>query len=131
MKRLLLLILLCLTGCLTATEREHQLFNEEQRWFVEEHNPTRAVIDTILTVRIRAYGSNAKKQADWDKDWRSKYPNWQPVQNVTVSSNPIEIWVDLEKDDEGALVFNPMLLGHEMIHAVGLQNKKFLNPDKY
>ena len=49
-------------------------FNSYQDWFASL-NPTEESVDLTLTIRLRAFGSEAEKQKEWDRCWRSKFPN--------------------------------------------------------
>lgn len=105
------------------------IFNKAQEHFINHFQPTDKSIDITLTVRIRAYGNNDEKQNDWNNDWRSKHPDWKPVQSVTVSSNPPEIWLDLLQDAQGNLVLPHHALGHEVNEALKLIDSRIIDPD--
>jgi len=105
-----------------------QSFENYQEWFVKLY-PTDKQIDATLTVRFRAFGRLKDKQAAWDKEWRSGHPDWGPVPaGITVSSNPIEIWMDLKQDKLGNIIMPPHALGHEMEHALILNDSRIENP---
>lgn len=101
-----------------------ECFNNYQRWF-DRYYPTDKKLDTTLTLRVRAFGRQEDKQAAWDKEWRTKHPDWRPIPTgVTVTADPIEIWMDLREDGLGNLMLPPHVLGHEMEHALIAHNSR-------
>jgi hypothetical protein len=105
-----------------------ELFNEYHAALVAKTQPTDAVIDMVLTVRVRLFGRDEDKQAAWDEAWRHAHPDWGPVQWVTVSSDPPEIWGDLRMV-AGRLTVNNLALGHELHHVVRLHDPRLLEID--
>ena len=109
-------------------EQAKDCFNSYQNWFASL-SPAVGEIDITLKLRIRAFGNELDKQDAWDRDWRSKHPEWGPVSaGTSVSSKVPEIWLDLKMTKEG-LVLNPAILGHEMLHTLRLKDLKMANPD--
>lgn len=106
-----------------------ELFNEYHAEHLKATQEDSQMLDVTITVRVRMYGSDAHKQAQWDKDWRSKYPTWGPVQWSCVSSNPPEIWGDLRETKGGEIAINALALGHELAHVLKLSDKRVHNPD--
>ncbi|MDQ5987843.1 MAG: hypothetical protein CSYNP_03589 [Syntrophus sp. SKADARSKE-3] len=105
-----------------------QCFSNYQKWFNSLY-PTDKKVDIKLTIRIRAFGQGWEKQENWDRDWRKKHPDWGPASaGITVSGNPIEIWMDLKQDDSGNLIMPPHVLGHEMEHAIIIYDDRVENP---
>lgn len=103
-------------------------FNEYQEWFVHLDN-TNEEVDILVTVRIKGFGSEVKKQQTWNDVWRKKHPDWGEVAaGCTVSSKIPEVWCDVRKTKKG-LVINPSILGHEMLHVLKLIDNKIINPD--
>jgi len=107
-----------------------QLFNEYHREYLASTKPSEQMVDVTITLRVRMYGSNAHKQLHWDRDWRSKYPDWGPVQWCSVSSTPPEIWGDLRETKDGEIVINRIALGHELSHALKLLDARVMDPDQ-
>ena len=106
-----------------------ECFNDYQEWY-SSLGVTPTSVDLILTVRVRAFGSEAEKQAAWNNDWRSKHSEWGPAAaGVSVSSDPPEVWLNL-KEADGQLVLPPHVLGHELMHALKLQDQRLIEPDK-
>jgi len=107
-------------------------FNLYQQWF-----SSLAVTNVVLKIDlggviIRAFGSEAEKQRQWDEIWRSQYPQWGPAAaGVTVSSQPPEVWCDLRQDKNGNLIFPPHVLGHELIHVLRLSQDAIADPDTF
>ncbi len=95
-------------------------FNDYQKWFVRQYDPTDKKIDVTITVRLRAFGNREEKEAAWDAEWRKKHPDWGPVPlGAAVSSRPAEVWMDLKENGRGNLMLPPQILGHGVSHAVG------------
>ncbi|MFA5409883.1 MAG: hypothetical protein WC343_14010 [Bacilli bacterium] len=107
-----------------------ELFNEYHREHLKATQESPQMVDVTLTVRVRLYGSDAHKQAHWDRDWRSNHPEWGHVQWCSVSSTPPEIWGDLRETKDGEIVINRLALGHELSHALKLLDARILDPDK-
>jgi len=107
-----------------------QLFNDYHSWWRRVSKPTDAIMDEVVTVRIRGFGSDAMKQKAWNDEWRSKYPTWGPVSQATVSSAVPEIWMDI-RQTEGGLFLPVHILGHEMGHVLRLSDARIVNPDSY
>ena len=90
---------------------------------------TEESIDLTLTVRIRAFGSEAQKQKTWQEDWRTKNPFWGKVSAGTnVSSTIPELWMDLRMC-KGGLVLPMGVLAHELVHSIHNADKRVVNPD--
>jgi hypothetical protein len=103
-------------------------FNLYQEWFTKLYQ-TDKKIDITMTVRVRAFGQSKEKQMVWDQEWRTKHPYWGPVPaGITVTSNPIEIWMDLRQDRSGRVVVPPHVLGHEMEHAIIVYDNRIQDP---
>jgi hypothetical protein len=107
-----------------------QLFNDYHAWWLRVSKPTDQILDEVVTVRIRGFGSDADKQRAWDRDWRSQHPTWGPVSQVTVSSAVPEVWMDL-RQTEGGLFLPPHIVGHEMGHVLRLQDGRVIDPDTF
>uniref|UniRef100_A0A6M3MAH2 Uncharacterized protein n=1 Tax=viral metagenome TaxID=1070528 RepID=A0A6M3MAH2_9ZZZZ len=105
------------------------LFNLSHKWFLGISKPSEAILDAQCTIRFRGFGNDNAKQAAWDKDWRSKHPEWGPVSQCTVSGFPIEVWFDIRETDSG-LLLAPHLVGHETIHAIALKSQ-VVDPDTF
>lgn len=104
-------------------------FDNYQDWY-SSLEATSKIIDMTLTVRVRAFGDARVKQAVWSSYWRSRHPDWGPAATgVTVSSDLPEVWMDLKKSD-GKLILPPHVLGHELMHALKLQDKRLIDPDE-
>ena len=105
-----------------------QCFNDYQRWFTSL-DPTKEELDITITVRIRAFGSESQKQAEWDRCWRSKFPNWCPVAaGCNVSSEIPELWMDLRMS-KGGLILPMGVLAHEFCHSIHNTDRKVADPD--
>jgi hypothetical protein len=105
-----------------------EAFNNYQIWF-DRYYPTDQKLDMTITVRVRAFGQQEDKQTAGDKEWRTKHPDWGPVPSgITVSSHPIEIWMDLKQDKLGNMIIPTHVLGHEMEHALILDDSRIENP---
>ena len=103
-------------------------FNEYQKYFTSL-DPTEESVDLTLTVRIRAYGSEANKQADWDRDWRNFHPTWGKVSAGTnISSDPPELWMDLRMS-RGGLILPLHVLAHELAHSIHNADRRVADPD--
>ena len=103
-------------------------FNSYQSIF-SSLDKTEESVDITLTVRIRAFGSEENKQADWQRDWRESHPTWGKVSAGTnVSSNPPELWMDLRMC-KGGLVLPLHVLSHELVHSIHNADKRVVNPD--
>ena len=113
-------------------------FDDYQCWF-DSLERTRDSVDALVTFRLRAYGDQKQKLADWDRDWRSEEqqaervargekPWGPPAAGVSVSSDLPEVWCDLRKSKAG-LILPPHVLGHEMIHTVKLIDQGVIDPD--
>ena len=107
-----------------------ELFNEYHREHLKATQESPQMVDVTLTVRIRLYGNDLQKQMWWDRDWRSKNPEWGPVQWCSVSSKPPEIWGDLRETEDGEIVINRIALGHELSHALKLLDARVMDPDQ-
>ncbi len=107
-----------------------ELFNEYHKEHLAATQESPQMVDVTLTIRVRLYGSDAHKQAHWDRDWRSKHPEWGRVQWCSVSSKPPEIWGDLRETEDGEIVINRLALGHEISHALKLLDGRVLDPDQ-
>lgn len=113
---------------LQSTAIPKRCFNNYQDWFKKLY-PTDKKVDITLTVRVRAFGQSKEKQAVWNQEWRTKHPDWGPVPaGITVTSNPIEIWMDLKQDRSGRIVMPPHVLGHEMEHAIIVHDNRIQDP---
>ena len=106
------------------------LFNLYHEWFLKVSRPSAAIIDATIPVRFRGFGSQKDKQAAWDSEWRSKNPSWGAVDQVTVSSDPPEIWFDLRETAEG-LLLPPHIVGHEALHTIKLKISDVIDPDTF
>lgn len=107
-----------------------ELFNEYHKEHLEATQESSQMLDVTLTVRIRLYGNDLQKQLWWDRDWRSKHPEWRQAQWVTVSSNPPEIWGDLRETKDKQIMINRIALGHELSHVLKLLDARVLDPDQ-
>ena len=107
-----------------------ELFNEYHREYLSATETSEQMLDVTLTVRVRLYGNDLQKQMWWDRDWRSKHPEWGRVQWCSVSSKPPEIWGDLRETEDGEIVINRLALGHEISHALKLLDGRVLDPDQ-
>ena len=96
-------------------------------------------LDITLKIRIRAYGNEAQKQKEWDRDWRTPEQQaqrvkdgWKPwgpaAAGVCISSDPPEIWCNL-KITKAGLIVDPAMLAHELIHQMCNQDRRVMNPD--
>ena len=117
------------------------LFNEYHAEFSGKTRETSRdlTIDAGL-IRFRLFGSDDRKNLAFQVEHGGG-----PVYFSCVSSSPVEIWGDVrevaEGPHEGALVVNPLSLGHEVEHAIRvimsgwmLRNEddgELLSPDKY
>ena len=119
-----------LTKGQVGINRLGELFNEYQAEHQAATKPSEQMVDVTITLRVRIYGSNAHKQLHWDRDWRSKYPDWGPVQWCAVSSTPPEIWGDLRATKDGQIAINHLALGHELAHVLKLLDKRVHDPDE-
>jgi len=136
MRRLVLIIFFfaVLAGCNNGTDKlgtGGRLFNDYQGWFTSISQPTKSTLDTTLTIRFRGFGSEAEKQTAWDKQWRSKHPEWGPVQQATVSGFPIEIWFDIREIPKEGLLLPPHIIGHEVIHAIKIARPEAIDSDSF
>lgn len=103
-------------------------FNDYQSWFTQL-DPCDEIVDITVKVRIRAFGRDVDKQEAWNRDWRSKHPDWGPAgAGVSVSSKIPEVWCDLKITHAG-LTLPPHVLGHEMMHTLRLKDNQLINPD--
>lgn len=107
-----------------------ELFNLYHEWWMRVSQPSGAIIDATIPIRFRGFGNENAKQAAWDREWRSKNPSWGPVSQVTVSSDPPEIWFDFRETAAG-LFLPPHIIGHEPIHVIKLAVKDVLDPDTF
>ena len=107
-----------------------ELFNEYHREHLKATQPSEQMLDVTVTLRVRLYGSDAHKQAHWDRDWRSKHPEWAPVQWCSVSSKSPEIWGALRETKDGQIAINHLALGHELAHALKLFDARVHDPDE-
>ena len=114
----------------TRGEAAEKAFNNYQNWFASL-DPTELSIDAMLGgVRIRCFGNAKAKQEAWDKDWRSKHPEWGPVPaGMSVSSEVPEIWCDLKQTSDGQIILPMHIIGHEMAHTLRIKDKKIADPD--
>lgn len=117
------------TGPQIKAQHASMCFNQYQEWFTSL-DETIEFVDLTLTVRIRAFGNEAHKQAAWKKDWLSKYPSLGPVSaGCCVSSKIPEVWINARMSKKG-LVLNPAILGHEIQHAIHNADRRVVNPDQ-
>ena len=107
-----------------------QLFNEYHREHLAATQESPQMVDVTLTVRVRLYGNDLQKQMWWDRDWRSKHPEWAPVQWCSVSSKSPEIWGALRETKDGQIAINHLALGHELAHALKLFDARVHDPDE-
>ena len=107
-----------------------ELFNEYHAAHLRATRPDEQMVDVTLTVRVRLYGNDLQKQMWWDRDWRSKHPEWGPAQWAAVSSRPPEIWGDLRATKDGQISINHLALGHELAHVLRLFDKRVHDPDE-
>jgi len=107
-----------------------ELFNEYHKEHLAATQESPQMEDVTLTVRIRLYGNDLQKQMWWDRDWRSKHPEWAPVQWCSVSSTPPEIWGDLRETKDGQIAINHLALGHELAHVLKLFDARVHDPDE-
>lgn len=117
----------CLQGCVSAmgyTPRE--MFNVEHFQWQRETRPTTQNIDKVITIRIRAFGDKAVKQAAWSRE----YPLFGLVDQCAVSTNPPEIWMDIRENDRGEIVPAQHIEGHELNHILKLYGINVHDPDK-
>jgi len=119
----LIITLLWCSGC--SQRYNTQPFNDYQNWFTQL-DPCEDSLDMVVTVRIRAFGSEAEKQAAWKMAWPQF--NSKAAAGVCVSSRIPEIWVDLRRSKTGFII-NPAILGHEMGHVLRLKNNDIQDPD--
>jgi len=111
-------------------ESAGQCFNRYQEWFASLDETSASIVVDLGGVIIRAFGSDAEKQRQWNEIWRSRYPSWGPASaGVSISSQPPEIWCDLRQDKNGNLILPPHVLGHEMLHTLRLQDPRIADPD--
>jgi hypothetical protein len=105
-------------------------FNLYQKWF-DTLDKTDKSIDTDLHgVRVRCFGNPEEKQKAWEKDWKSKYPEWGDVPaGISVSSEKPEVWCDLRQDKHGNIIMPMHVIGHEVTHILKLKNKEIADPD--
>ncbi|MDD4339218.1 MAG: hypothetical protein PHV00_06010 [Syntrophales bacterium] len=112
-------------GCADTATDAARAFNDSQAWYASLPETTDR-LDRIVVVRIRAFGSPDDKQ----RAWAAAHPQFGPVPaGVCVSSEVPEIWVDLRRAG-GHLVLPPHILGHEMMHAAALYDRRLVNPDR-
>jgi len=106
------------------------IFNLYHEWFMKVSRTSAATIDATIPIRFRGFGNESAKQAAWERAWRNKNPSWDRVSQVTVSSDPPEIWFDLRETAEG-LLLPPHIVGHEVLHAIKLKISDVINPDTF
>jgi len=111
-----------------------ECFDEYQRWF-QRLDVTDQEIDVTLTVRVRAFGNEQRKQQVWDEAWRTPEQQakrgafWgKAAAGVSVSSSPPEIWCNMRKTEAG-LVLPMHITGHELLHTLKLNDDRVGNPD--
>ncbi len=116
-----------LTSCAPLTGyTQRELFNEEHYQWRTSTLPTRQNIDTVITLRVRAFGDKIVKQLIFQRD----YPHLGIVDQGAVSSKIPEIWMDIRENEAGEIVPGAHILGHEMIHVLKLHGINVYDPDK-
>ena len=117
------------------------LFNDYASAFSARTEGTAFDVDFTLTVRIRLFGTDKRKNEAWEKEHGFK----GPIYFTTISTDPPQIYGDLRQVKAGthraALVVNHLSLGHEILHAlrVAMAEHKLkdeddgllMSPDKY
>jgi len=88
----------------------------------------------VIKVRLRAYGDKDEQIAEFDRDWRSKHPDWNTADKwagLSISTRLPEIWMDLRETKDGLLVVPVHVLGHEFMHVVEHKATGAINPDTF
>ncbi|MFA5266080.1 MAG: hypothetical protein WC378_19840, partial [Opitutaceae bacterium] len=88
--------------------------------------PTKQNIDTVITVRIRAFGDKETKQIVFHRE----YPMFGTVDQAAVSTNPPEIWMDIRENEKGEIVPAQHIQGHELTHILKLFGVNVHDPDR-
>jgi len=115
----ILLICLLLTSCTTlgtAFNQYHQVWDYVVR-------PTKQSVDILITVRVRGFGSQDEKQAN--------FPWGNVTAGAMVPTSPPQLWVDVGEDENGMIMIPPHIIGHELIHALQMRDKRIMDPDEF
>lgn len=113
-------------GCASPAGEAAQAFNDYQAWFAALPE-TDERIDMVVTVRLRAFGS----QEDKARAWAAEYPQFgPPTAGSCVSTKIPELWMDLRRAPSGKLILPPHILGHEHMHAAALYDRRLVDSDR-
>lgn len=112
------------------------LFNKEHEAFCKRPLSGEK-LDIIVTVRLRAYGSEEQKQEEYKRDWPQFAEKSLCPAGLCISSDLIELWIDMRKDGKyGKNILHRAELAHEFLHAVRVEISRQLglhieeNPEK-
>jgi len=76
--------------------------------------PTKQSIDMVITVRIRGFGTPQQTAGAY-------------IGHVS----PPELWIDVGEDMDGKIMIPPHIIGHELIHAMQMRDKRIKDPDLF
>jgi len=98
-----------------------ELFNKEHEAFCKRPLSGEK-IDVLVTFRLRAYGSEEQKQEEYKRDWPQFAEKGNCPAGLCISSDPIEIWVDMRKDGKFSKnIIHRAELAHEVLHAIRIE----------
>ena len=105
----ILLICLLLTSCTTLGDQ----FNEYQAKWAYVVKPTKQSVDILITIRVRGFAEP------------------QPYAGSMIPTSPPQLWVDVGEDENGMIMIPPHIIGHELIHALRMRDKRIKDPDEF
>jgi hypothetical protein len=119
-------------GKIALDHRRANLYYHD--WF-KELDETDASLDVTVVIRVRAFGKRSDMIEAWNKNWQNRIPdwNWDKALGCIVSSGSFtdipEVWLGINKDNDGNLVLPMNVLGHEVAHAIHSIDRRVGDPD--